>query len=227
MKFYQTLKQPPRSAKDGKHRRASAQAYGRSADGAGRCTGEPAPDAPTLTLTYSDTWAPHYDACKPAPPAVPYAGIRAGEIIGHRLWWLTDERNAPLSSLAHIHQWVPGATEAGDVHEPVPNWWEYRRPLFGGVYAYSDQASIGADLCLMGPIGGIFFIGYQAIHARGVVVGTVKMWGEVIEHEHGYRAQFAKVNSLDRIVGSGDLDELRSLYGVAPTIKATDQEERK
>lgn len=47
------------------------------------------------------------------------------------------------------------------------------------------------------------------------VVGTVKMWGEVVEHQFGYRAQFAKLNSLDTLYGEASLSRLRDRYGVA------------
>jgi hypothetical protein len=36
-----------------------------------------------------------------------------------------------------------------------------------------------------------------------VVYGTVALWGEVIEHEMGYRAEFGRVHSLDHL---GDME---------------------
>lgn len=47
-----------------------------------------------------------------------------------------------------------------------------------------------------------------------MAVGTVRLWGEVIEHERGYRAEFAKVHSLDHVFGEADLAALRARYGV-------------
>ena len=38
--------------------------------------------------------------------------------------------------------------------------------------------------------------------------------GEVVEHECGYRAQFAKVRSLDSALGPCDMVALRVAYGV-------------
>ena len=51
-------------------------------------------------------------------------------------------------------------------------------------------------------------------NAHGVLLfGKVKIWGEVVEHEAGYRSQFGKVVSLDY----GDpelLDKFRKIYRV-------------
>jgi hypothetical protein len=50
------------------------------------------------------------------------------------------------------------------------------------------------------------------------VFGKVKIWGEVVEHEWGYRSEFARIVSLDY----GDpelLAKFRSIYGMAePTL---------
>ena len=37
------------------------------------------------------------------------------------------------------------------------------------------------------------------VEAGGGVVGSVLLWGNVVEHERGYRAEFGKVRSLDYI----------------------------
>ena len=49
-------------------------------------------------------------------------------------------------------------------------------------------------------------------NARGVLLfGKVKIWGEVIEHEAGYRSQFGKIISLD--YGAPDLlEKFRKIY---------------
>ncbi len=46
-----------------------------------------------------------------------------------------------------------------------------------------------------------------------LLLGKVKIWGEIVEHEAGYRSQFGKIVSLDY----GDpelLDKLRKIYRV-------------
>jgi hypothetical protein len=38
------------------------------------------------------------------------------------------------------------------------------------------------------------------LNDEAVVLGKVELWGEVVEHEDGYRAEFAAINSLDDII---------------------------
>jgi hypothetical protein len=41
------------------------------------------------------------------------------------------------------------------------------------------------------------------IHAcwSPIVIGSVAMWGEVIEHQHGWRSEYAAVRSIIKITG--------------------------
>jgi len=44
------------------------------------------------------------------------------------------------------------------------------------------------------------------IHWWPSVIGCVAMWGEVVEHEHGWRSEYAGVRSLLRVrFETGDL----------------------
>jgi hypothetical protein len=73
--------------------------------------------------------------------------------------------------------WMPGEIE------------KINRPLGGAVGFYSFKTleqAIEAYDC------------YRV--ASDVIFGSVKMWGEVVEHERGYRAQYARV---DRIISGG------------------------
>ena len=49
---------------------------------------------------------------------------------------------------------------------------------------------------------------------QGTVTGTVEMWGEVYEHEHGYRAQYACIASIDDSPYY-DAPALRKLYDLS------------
>jgi hypothetical protein len=47
-----------------------------------------------------------------------------------------------------------------------------------------------------------------------LLFGSIKIWGEVVEHETGYRSQFGKIASLDY----GDpelLEKFRRIYAVS------------
>src|SRR5262245_43287824 len=52
-----------------------------------------------------------------------------------------------------------------------------------------------------------------------LLFGKVKIWGEIVEHEAGYRSQFGKVVSLDH----GDrelLEKFRKIYRVNQVARA-------
>ena len=52
-----------------------------------------------------------------------------------------------------------------------------------------------------------------ALDGADVIFGTIKMWGEIVEHELGYRAEFAKIISLDQ-GNPKSLTKLRTIYGL-------------
>lgn len=63
--------------------------------------------------------------------------------------------------------------------------------------------------------------GYMAFKSRviaerevyGSVLGTVELWGHIVEHELGYRAVFARVRTLERFAEHvHNRAELRRLY---------------
>lgn len=112
------------------------------------------------------------------------AGIRAGEVRAYRCWLL---RNGLLRSVTQDFYWQPGETVAGDAEHGE------------GVHAFKS-------ILLMSEYG---------IYRENdiVVTGTIDLWGEVYEHELGYRASYAAVASID---DSPDYDaaELRKLYGL-------------
>lgn len=223
LKFYQTLKQAPRSAKQhGKHRRAGAPAYGHSFVGADHGTGGSDQSHTIYTVSHPGwiTWIP--EPARPEPPAVPFAGIRTGEVIGYRLWWVTEGQ---LCSLAHRRVWLPDETIHGDTKELVQYSALSGRTIWGGTYAFLDRAQANQeadelrqymDECRL--IERVVWLGYQPVAVEGFAIGTIKLWGDVIEHERGYRAEFAKLNSIDAVEGERcDLSAIRSRYGVEPS----------
>jgi hypothetical protein len=115
-----------------------------------------------------------------------------------------------LCSLAHHHIWEPGATIEGNLDKiVVRSIWGDR---FGGVYSYAtkDQLAVEATeyITYSWPLPG--FVPIHMVH--GVAIGTIKCWGEVIEHEKGYRAQYAKLLSIDKVIGPVDINQLRRRY---------------
>ena len=84
--------------------------------------------------------------------------------------------------------WHPDEPASGDVRTH-------------GIYSFRNAiksiADYGYDLALRGP----------------VLFGKIKIWGEIVEHEDGYRSEFAKIVSLD--YGYRELlEKFRKIYSV-------------
>lgn len=109
-----------------------------------------------------------------APPHEPTRlkseAIVAGEIIAWRAWVV---RNGRLYSMtASSVEWNPNAPMEGDA---AGGW---------GVHAYKNALEPLRD-------------GYIGLDdSRCWAFGQVALWGDVIEHERGYRAQYARVHAL-------------------------------
>jgi hypothetical protein len=113
--------------------------------------------------------------------------IRAGEIIGWRFWGLSK---GLLHSVIVSHVWRPGVLERASCKECGPHNLGY--------HAFKDRE--------------------QAEHQASehicdwvVVVGSVTMWGEVIEHQHGWRSEYAAVRSIIKITGNRDFSSKQQL----------------
>jgi hypothetical protein len=132
-----------------------------------------------------------------------HEGIRVGEIIAYRAWrvvdsawmrrtwmrrtWMRQCDNRLHSVIIKDYVWLPDQPASGDVREH-------------GIYSFKQvirsREQYGFSLA-GGPL----------------LFGSVKIWGEIVEHEVGYRSQFAKIVSLDY----GDpelLEKFRAIYGV-------------
>jgi len=123
-------------------------------------------------------------------------GIEVGEIIAYRAWRITD---GVLTSLVMTTPWLPGETVEGTLKG---------RGLHGklhGIYSFKKAGDAWNGCANTGEI---------------CVSGQVALWGEVVEHEEGYRAENARVYSLDFIRPETPqteilLSKLRQRYGLA------------
>lgn len=150
---------------------------------------------------------------------VPSEGIRAGEVIGYRAWRLIGGATPRLKAISAGMCWEPGVIMEGDVN-------------MHGIFAFKDRARNWQE---------------WAVLEGEYVIGTVWMWGEIVEHEHGYRSTRASVRSIDHITEISDkprrrrtsflqwllfgypdpepsplqekLAELRAIYGVEEIVK--------
>lgn len=127
---------------------------------------------------------------KPGP--IENAGVRLGTLDGWRLWHVRDGYR--LRSVAYNDIWLPGAPMTGDPDKGN-----------AGVYSFkTPEAALNEFLYVsFGP-------GYDLMNTY--VWGQVKLWGRYIEHEHGYRAENAKIVRLIEASPGVDLDAVRALY---------------
>lgn len=147
---------------------------------------------------YASLFATVAGPCRTEP--LEDAGISAGEIIGHRAWRVNK---GLLRSMAVNKVWAPGEPMEGDP-QAGPDCGGYG---IAGVHAFKTRSEVLTAYDETNPLIPIAF-------------GTVALWGTVVEHELGYRAQFGRVNSIDLIRGPGPTRErwmrrrLRKRYGV-------------
>ena len=159
----------------GEHRRADAQ----TSCGSARSSDTSYHRTKPLFITGDKT----RDAALGAPR------IRAGEIIGWRAWKLS---NGLLHSVFVSYTWRPGVFEQSSVARYGSEDRGYH-PLSDnlGYHAFRDKEQAERETSSHG--------WYPA------VIGSVAMWGEVIEHEQGWRSEYAAVWSITEITGERSL----------------------
>lgn len=109
---------------------------------------------------------------------IPHGGIKLGEIIGYRVWLIAA--GGYLKSCSADAVWAPGETMEGDIGKDGHGL---------GVHAWKSKS---------------LMLQYGGIHAgTNCVVGSVRLWGEIVQHERGYRAQYASILSLDDVIAPG------------------------
>lgn len=106
-----------------------------------------------------------------ANPALEDAGLSVGEKIGYRIWRIFLD--GLLYSWSADFIWTPGEIEEAKNIEDYNSY---------GFWAFKDKKRALQK-----------FID----HPHGVALGSIYLWGTVIEHTDGWRGQFAKIRSID------------------------------
>jgi len=126
--------------------------------------------------------------------SIKHEGIRVGQIIAYRAWrvmgsgWLIGRDDRLHSILMSDYVWHPDKPASGDVRTH-------------GIYSFRKVIKSMADY------------GYDAAMRGPILFGKIKIWGEIVEHEAGYRSEFAKIVSLD--YGHPELlEKFRKIYKV-------------
>lgn len=105
---------------------------------------------------------------------LPNDGVKVGEVIGWRFWEVVTGKETRLRSVFMDNIWEPGVPMTGiepDDHGTT------------GVYAFHTRDQAAKEFAEM-------------TYPSGMAMGSVRLWGTVIEHEIGYRAQFAAVDEI-------------------------------
>lgn len=124
-------------------------------------------------------------------------GIVVGEITAWRLWEVKPD--GTLKSYAVGNVWAPDEPMTGE-----PFLWGGHGTA--GVYAFKTKEAFMREfgVCLEGLCHDCY------------VWGEVSLWGEVVEHEDGYRAQYARIKRLYRgqNVSQQEYEAICRIYGV-------------
>jgi hypothetical protein len=129
------------------------------------------------------------------------AKLVPGEITAYRAWFWP---NNPYNSFSIIHRngssiynqgpglysmsqgtlWVPGKPMT-TMHGTDELGWQY------GVYSFKKWKRAWWEY------GSGWSWDMTNSHKIFCVVGTIDIWGEIVEHKKGYRSQFASIKSID------------------------------
>jgi hypothetical protein len=120
-------------------------------------------------------------------------GIRVGEIIAYRAWrvihpwWFRNGDDRLHSVLIKDYVWHPDEPAYGDVRNH-------------GIYSFRKVIRSREEY-------------WYSVGTEPLLFGKVKIWGEIVEHQWGYRSEFGKIVSLD-YGDSGLLEKFRRIYRV-------------
>lgn len=117
-------------------------------------------------------------------------GVKVGEVIAWRCWRVFE--GWLYSFTMENVEWLPGDVQ--EAHKVGQNHGE-------GIHAFKTRR--------------------QAIEYTtnsDAVVGKVALWGDVVEFEHGYHAEFARIVSIDWGRSYVDLETMRNTYGFGSMV---------
>src|SRR5215469_8400115 len=129
-----------------------------------------------------------------------HEGVRVGEIIACRAWrvitpgWVRSGDDRLHSVYMRDYAWHPDEPASGDVRTH-------------GIYSFRDAIRAKYE-----------YTSTTSIDDGPLLFGQIKIWGEVVEHEVGYRSQFGRIVSLDY----GDrklLEKFRKIYRVNQVLR--------
>lgn len=133
--------------------------------------------------------------------AVENSGIELGEIQAWRAWRV-DEVTGLLRSMISDATWIPREPMTIRDHELKKLW-----PDRAGVYAFKSPSQIVAE--------------FMSFTHQPLAIGIVSLYGDVIEHDHGWRATHCMIERVEQFLSWDPawgpirrhlLDHLRGAY---------------
>lgn len=161
---------------------------------------------PSIQVRASNIGASGGGAARPAPmPAAPLPVVeRLGIIVAWRVWRaISNGRDAVLRSIWRGTPWPVSAPFS------VASITQHQRVDGGerdGVHAFKVLPTI-KDY-------GYALPGDSVLAGETLVHGTVSLWGRVIEHERGYRAEFAYPQFICTCTGDALAHAIVRSYGI-------------
>ena len=147
----------------------------------------------------------------PASEPLPKDDARRVDLIGWRIWRVTAL--GYLKAITAEAVYLPGQPMVS--HKEIGD----RQDSGSGVHVFKDMSGAAREIDE-----------YTKQARDAYAIGTVQLWGEVVEHERGYRAERAMIRSIDGVALPGKspwdseptkaLAFLRERYGVGAHSKA-------
>lgn len=100
-------------------------------------------------------------------------------IIAYRIWRLSPKHRFQLYSMANSTCWTPGEIMITDF---APDSTKYR---YHGIHAWKTMGDL------------LDYLDFRNYNYDICIVGKVALWGKIVEHKKGYRAEFAYPYSFD------------------------------
>jgi len=137
--------------------------------------------------------------------------VEIGEIVSYRVWSARIFKFPRLVSLYASYIWEPHINKAELITYNTTMNMTLKWPETAGFYSFKTF-----DLAEK------LFLQQSLLFYNPILLGSIYNWGEVIEHENGYRSTHAAIKSLDYInlhplnfVDSFEtIDILRKIYKI-------------
>lgn len=147
---------------------------------------------------------------------------RTEPIIGWRVWRITDLHLVSWTRPSVV--WLPGAPMHADSFSPTSH---YTRGFSNGIHAFTtlydlessfrrrlnamQKYRLSHGIGISNDIRGILFMRHNRKKQNNDIYGEVALWGEVVEHTLGYRAEYAYPHKL--YAHESIASALKNLYG--------------